>query len=190
MDLANRHPDRSPDVGEMLRVLQRNQVRFVLVGSVAAAIYGVELQPGDLDVVPETNEANLESLITALREMEAQPKGPFGEWTQLESGEKKWLSRPTTDQELAEWSADVGNLETLDHLYLTRFGNFDVVPELAGTYESLEPRADLGDCEGYEVLVAHIDDLLARLTVPRREKDIPRVEQLRDIQRRGPSRGA
>lgn len=33
------------------------------------------------------------------------------------------------------------------------------------------------------IQVAHIDDLLAALTVPRRRKDVPRVQQLRALQR-------
>jgi hypothetical protein len=78
----------------------------------------------------------------------------------------------------------IENLSTLDHLYVTRFGNFDVVPEIGGTYDTLRGRACLGSCEGFDVWLAHIDEILARLTLPRREKDIPRVAALRDIQRR------
>ena len=74
---------------------------------------------------------------------------------------------------------DVEDLSTLDHLYVTRFGNFDVVPEIGGTYDTLRGRASLRSCEGFDVWLAHIDEILARLTVPRREKDIPRVAALR-----------
>jgi hypothetical protein len=35
-----------------------------------------------------------------------------------------------------------------------------------------------------EVQVAHVDDLLARLTVPRRKKDVARVKRLRELQRK------
>ncbi|MFQ5507101.1 MAG: hypothetical protein ACE5F1_20205 [Planctomycetota bacterium] len=178
-----RHGSRSPDVAGLLEILEDRKVRFILIGSVAAAAYGVELEAGDLDIVPDTDEANLRALVYALRDMEAEPLGPFGDWTVLESGEKKWIPRPTTEQDLAEWMPDVEALWTLDHLYVTRLGNFDVVPEIAGTYDTLRARACLRSCEGIDVWVAHIDELLARLTVPRREKDIPRVAALREIQR-------
>jgi hypothetical protein len=36
--------------------------------------------------VPEIDTANLRSLEDALREMEARPLGPFGNWTVVESG--------------------------------------------------------------------------------------------------------
>ncbi len=182
---ARRHPQGIPKVAELLQVLARNEVRFVLVGSVAAATYGAEVRPGDLDIAPECSHANISNLVLSLREIEAQPLGPFGEWQDSESGEKKWKSRPTTEEELAAWVPDVTNLDTLDQLYVTKLGNFDVVPKLAGSYDELRPRASLNSYEGHDVWVAHIDDILTRLTVPRREKDRARVEQLREIQRRG-----
>jgi hypothetical protein len=37
--------------------------------------------------------------------------------------------------------------------------------------------------QGYEVWVAHVDELLAALTVPRRKKDVSRVRDLREVQR-------
>jgi hypothetical protein len=63
-------------------------------------------------------------------------------------------------------------------------GNFDVVPNLTGDYEALIKRAQRMHAHGREVSVAHVDELLTALTVPRRKKDIPRVRQLGEIQRR------
>ena len=140
-----RHNSRSPDVAALLGILESRDVRYIVIGSIAAAVYGVELQAADLDIVPDTDKANLRRLVDALREMEAKPIGPFGDWTALESGEKKWLPRPTTEQELTEWMPDVEDLWTLDHMYVTRFGNFDVVPEIGGrtTPCGAEPACDL-----------------------------------------------
>jgi hypothetical protein len=59
------------------------------------------------------------------------------------------------------------------------------VPEVSGSYEALIPRAVSLRMEGQTVWVEAIHDLLARLTVPRREKDRNRVQQLRAIQLRG-----
>lgn len=71
----------------------------------------------------------------------------------------------------------------MDHLFLSRYGNLDVVPEVSGTYDVLQQRAVEMQVYGYTALVAHIDDLLATLTIPRRKKDGPRVQQLRLVQR-------
>jgi hypothetical protein len=70
-----------------------------------------------------------------------------------------------------------------DSLFHTRYGNFDIVPDLAGRYESLMERAVKMQAHGFEAWVAHVDELLAALTVPRRQKDILRVKKLREIQR-------
>ena len=46
------HDSRPPDVSRLLEVLGLSGVRYVLIGSVAAQLYGIEAQPGDLDVTP------------------------------------------------------------------------------------------------------------------------------------------
>lgn len=178
-----RHATRDPDVPGLLDVLHRRGLRYVLVGSAAAAAHGVELRPADLDVVPDTEEMNLRRLVEVLRELEAMPLGPFGGWTEIGNGEKKWIPRPTTEEELTGWMPDVQDISSFDHAYVTRLGNLDVVPEIAGSYEVLLRRASSRTWNGFEVRLAHVDDLLARLTVPRREKDGPRVAALREIQR-------
>ena len=126
------------------------------------------------------------AIMDALREIEGTPLGPFGDWIILENGEKKWTSRPTSEQELLEWTPDLKNPSTLDHLYVTRFGDLDIVPEVGvgGTYVALRDRACQRSFDGFDVWIAHIDEILAHSTVPRRKKDIPRVAALRKIQRR------
>ena len=71
-------------------------------------------------------------------------------------------------------------LSPKDHLGC--FGNFDIVPELTGEYDELIKTAVRRIAFGHRVWVSHIDDLLARLTVPRRDKDISLVRELRKIQ--------
>lgn len=177
-----RHPSRPPDVEALLGVLEEYGVRFVLSGSVAAAAYGVDLEPGDLDIVPDTGTGNLRRVVDALENLEARPHGPFGDWTVQDSGEWKWIPRPTSEAELASWKPDPEDVRSLDHLYLTRLGNLDVVPEITGTYEHLSRRCRALPLHGFVVQVAHVDELLARLTVPRRDKDATRVAKLRRIQ--------
>jgi hypothetical protein len=75
------------------------------------------------------------------------------------------------------------DIATLDQSFHTRYGNFDVVPEVSGTYDALMQRAIRLPAYGQAIWVAHVDDLLATVTVPRRAKDIPRVQALRAIQR-------
>jgi hypothetical protein len=111
----------------------------------------------------------------------------FGHWETQPDGERTWVEdEPTAEARAAraDWAPDPTDCTTMDHLFLSRYGNVDVVPELSGTYETLMRRAVLMHAYGHGVWVTHIDDLLATLTVPRRKKDVARVRRLRDIQRR------
>lgn len=182
-----RHSSAPPDVESLLRALRDHGVLHVVVGSVGAKLLGVDVQPGDLDVVPATDAANLARLIEVLRAIEARPRGPFGQWAVRADGEWRWTPRDTTPEDLAAWRPDPLDPGTLDHLFASRHGNLDIVPVIAGRYEELAGRAVTRPYGALEVVVAHVDDLLARLTVPRRPKDAARVDALRGIQRRGGS---
>ncbi len=177
-----RHADQPPQVQALLRALLDRDVRCVLVGSVAAHFHGVDVMPGDLDVTPALDAANLSRLAELLDDLQASPAS-LGDWTLDDAGERRWIERPTTADVLLAWRPDVSDPASFDHLFRTRLGNFDVVPDLAGSYEQLRSRAVERSHAGLPVWVAHVDDLLARLTVPRRPKDRERVEGLRRVQR-------
>ncbi len=165
-------------------MLSGHGLDYVIVGSVAARCHGLELEPADLDIVPAPDRANLERLLAVLAEIEAWPQGPFGHWERQSNGEWKWFQRPTAREELEAWAPNAGDVATFDALCTSRCGNLDVVPVINSTYAELKPRAVRVHADGHDLWVAHPDDLLARLTVPRREKDIARVQALRQLQRR------
>lgn len=180
---------RPPDIPRLLSVLEMHSVRYVLTGSVAAHIYGVQIgEPGNLDITPALDRDNLQHMAAALRMIEARidPDEPAGHWEAQPDGERKWIVDETTPELVARrtaWFPDPDDISTLDHLFITRFGNLDVVPELSGTYDDLKQRALEFQAYGQKLWVAHVDDLLAALTVPRRQKDVSRVRQLRTLQR-------
>jgi hypothetical protein len=183
------HPARPPDIGALLEALIGFNVRLVVVGSAAAKLYGVDVIPRDLDIVPDVEPANLVRLAAALRSLEASRSETdrLGGWQLREDGEWFWASREATEAEkqallTGELIAD--DLTTLDHHFQTKHGNLDIVPRVAGEYSVLLARAKTIVCRGIGVNVAHPDDLLATLTIPRRAKDAERVRELRKVQRR------
>ena len=183
------HRNQPPDIPRLLEALNLSGVRYILIGSVAAQLYGIEAQPGDLDITPAPDQENLARLARLLLELEATLPATeeVGAWEVQTDGERKWVSRKATEQDLLEraaWQPDADDLSTLDHLFCTRYGNLDVVPDLTGDYETLAQRAIKMDAHGQEVGVVHVDELLTALTIPRRKKDVSRVRQLREIQRR------
>jgi hypothetical protein len=185
---STKHEDAPPDVPSLLEILSVHGVRYVIIGSVAAELYGVEVQPGDLDIAPALDRENLTRLAKVLAEIEAvlPETDQVGQWELQPDGERKWVSRRATQEDLqkrANWFPDPKDVSTFDHLFHTRYGNFDVVPELYDGYETLMRRARRMDAHGHEVWVAHVDELLAALTIPRRKKDVSRVRRLREMQR-------
>ena len=188
------HSKRPPDIPALVDVLEQFGVRYVLVGSVAALAYGVDIgQAGDLDITPALDTENLSRLADLLEDIEAglDPNGTFGHWESQPDGERTWVADEATPElraQHANWRPDPADASTFDSLFCSRLGNFDIVPSLSGSYETLMERAVRMDAGGHAIWVVHIDELLAALTAPRRSKDAPRVRQLRDIQRLGGER--
>ena len=69
------------DYETILRVLQRHDVKFIVIGGVCALIYGVCVTTFDLDIVPLRHADNLKRLESALTELNAyyreHPRGRF-----------------------------------------------------------------------------------------------------------------
>lgn len=176
-----------PDVVALAKVLDAHAVRYVVVGSVAALLHGVPLEPGDMDVAPALDRENLERLARALRELGARQYAdePFGRWETGDDGERRWVAfEPTAaDREgRARWRPDPADPASFDHLVWTRRGALDVMPEIAGRYDDLRARAVPIDVDGRRIWVESIADLLATLTIPRRKGDAQRVQALRGLQ--------
>ena len=149
------------DVRALLTELQDAGIRHVLTGSVAAAAYGVRVSPRDLDIAPDTEPANLERLAALLRRVEARPRH-HPNWPFSEAECERWTPEPPTE-------------ENLDHLLDTRLGPLDVVPWRSGRYEELVGRALTLEADGLRVLVAHPDDLVAKMTFPKQRERVPEL---------------
>lgn len=179
------YQSQAPDLPQLFALLATWQIRYILTGSVAALLYGVDLQPGDLDITPALDHANLVRLIDLLRMIGAAPAGSPGQWEIQPDGERTWVAATHAgDDQPASWMPNPADPASLDRLFTTRHGNIDIVPEIAGTFPRLSERAVTMTAYGQSISIAHIDDLLTTLTKPRRAKDVPRVRQLRDIQHR------
>ena len=137
------------DLERLLAALSRHAVQYVITGSVAALAHGVELSPGDLDIAPALTPQNLAALASFLAELGAKPKH-VPTWQQGPSREacERWLAQPATET-------------NLDHRFVTRYGELDVVPRLAGTYDQLISRAVHMTAFELPILVAHLDDLIS-----------------------------
>lgn len=164
-------PDPPYDAEAILATLQRHEVRFVVIGGVAAIVHGAPLITEDLDVTPDPAPDNLEALETTLRELGAQLRTPQGP-----------VPFPIEARMLAGGSA---------WTLTTQAGAFDLCFEPAGTrgYADLRQHAtefDLGLAR--PVLVASLIDLIRMKESANRLKDqaaLPALRQtLEEIRKR------
>ena len=162
-------PDEPLRVGPILDLLSSHGVDFVIVGGLAGTAQGSSYPTFDLDIAYSRDDANLERLASALRELDvtlanASPDLPF----QVDA---------TTLRNGANYTFD------------TAFGRFDVLGDIAGikSYEGLRDGSQPAELEGRSVRVASIDHLISMKRAARRVKDKLMLEEyivIADEQRR------
>jgi uncharacterized protein (DUF952 family) len=160
----------APDMPALLERLVEAGVRFVVVGSSGAALLGANLEPGDLDICPSPEPANLERLAVVLAEIGAKPRVGVPGWV--------------TEKEAAAWRP-TPNLQALELLYETPWGDFDVLAGVLGPagrgyieYDTLAADSREIVLDGIRVAVASPAHLLESKVGARRPKDIRAREEL------------
>ena len=137
----------------LLQALHEADVRFVVIGGIAAQAQGSPVMTEDLDVCHATDRDNLERLAGVLRDLAAVRRGmPDG------------ISAPLDARALR--AAAVLTLTT-------RHGDLDLLsaPEPGLDYEKLVSNAERFAIDGMELLVASVDDLIAMKSFANRPKD-------------------
>lgn len=154
---------------EILGVLERHGVEFVIIGGLAAAVQGSPFVTTDVDVTPRRARKNFERLSAALKELDAK-------------------IRTETVPEGLPFDHDVNSLAGMSLLNLTtRFGDLDISIEPLGTtgYEDLVRDAKPFDLGGVRVLVASLADVIRSKEAAGREKDRVVLPTLRRLLEEG-----
>jgi hypothetical protein len=159
------------DPVRMLAALREADVRFVLVGGMAAILHGDVGVTIDLDVVPEREPENLDRLAGAL--------GSLGARIRTE-GVPKGLAFDCSGGFLRNLAPDsILNLTT-------RAGDLDLTFRPSGTEGYADLRRDaieIEAAEGVRILVASLADVIRSKEAAGREKDrivLPRLRRLLD----------
>lgn len=157
----------------LLAVLARHEVRFVVVGGIAALAQGSPLPTEDVDVTPASDDANLERLAAALGELGARLRTDRGESVPLPV-DARLLAQAAT------WTLT------------TKHGDVAIVLTPPGTsgYDDLR-RAAFPVCigAGVVVAVAALADVIRSKEASNRPKDraqLPALRQtLEELRKRG-----
>ena len=154
----DRAPEFQPEL--VIRLLGRHEVRYVLIGGLAAVVHGAPLVTQDVDLCYARDTTNLERLADALREVNAELRG----------------AEPGLAFRLDEVTLARGDAFT----FTTDIGSLDIMATPAGVagYEELARTADPIGLFGYRVLVASVDDLIRMKRAAGRPKDLLALEEI------------
>lgn len=139
----------------LLSALVGHGVDFVLIGGMAGIALGSSYPTYDLDVAYARDEANLERLARALRELRVSLR------VKGEAADLPFL-------------ADARSLANgANFTFMTEFGMFDVLGDVAGvrSYEDLRRDATMQEVEGHQIRVASLDHLISMKRAANRPKD-------------------
>jgi hypothetical protein len=170
-------PDAPPlQAGEILQLLDRHGVRYVVVGGLAATVHGATRVTFDIDLVPQWTDANLRRLASALREVEAEllaPEAPEPVPFAIDAHSLRQF-------EVSAWRTRLGDLDVIIGTPTARRG-------VLARYDSLAPRAATREAFGMTILVAALDDIIESKQALARESDLialPELHRLRASQGR------
>ena len=137
---------------DILEVLTRHEVEFVVVGGVAAILEGAPIATLDLDVVYRREAENNSRLAAALEELNALYKDPAGR----------------------RIAPDILKLQTVNlHLLHTDLGPLDVLRHVGRglTYEQLLDRSNEYEVGDLRLLVLDLATVIETKEIANRDKD-------------------
>ena len=153
---------------DILEVLVRHEVEFLVVGGVAAILEGAPIATFDLDVVYRRDPENNSRLAAALEELNALYKDPGGR----------------------RIVPDVSKLATINkHLLRTDLGPLDVLLHIGKdfNYETLFDRSIEYEVAGMNLLVLGLATVIESKEIANRDKDrasLPILRRTLEIKRR------
>lgn len=161
-------PDVAPlDPELILTTLDKHYVRFVLIGALAARLYGFPRVTADADITPADDIANLRKLAKALNELHA-----------------KVYTESVPEGLAFDCSAETLKRAEMWNL-VTAAGRIDVAFQPAGTkgFKDLRKNAEEFKAYGVTFLTASLDDIIRSKEAAGRPKDRDDVAILKAIRK-------
>ncbi len=148
---------------QLLPLLCRFEVRFILIGGGAAIVHGLARTTYDVDVVYDRAADNLEKLAAAAEELSVYPRGaPAG----------------------LPFYFDLRTLRAgLNFTLTTTLGDLDLLAEVPGngTWQTLQEHSEIIQIYGCDIPVVSLRKLIELKVAAGRPKDFEVVAQLRAL---------
>ena len=156
--------DSAPEFTEILKVLSRHEVEFILVGGLAAIVQGAPVFTIDLDIVFLKTAENLPRLLAALEEIDARYADPVGRHI-----------APDADK-LASFRM---------HQLVTSLGPLDVMETIGAgmSYTDLIHNTQVSEVAGANVRVLCLETIILSKEQANRDKDRATLHVLRQTLR-------
>lgn len=150
---------------ELLRVLNEHKVRYVLIGGLAATLYGSMSPTFDVDITPEMSAENLARLSAALRDLDARVR----------------VDGVPDGLPFSHDAASLSGITTLN--LVTRYGALDIASQPAGIIRFEDWDAHAADIStlGVSVRVASLEDIVKSKESAGRDKDKAQLPLLRAL---------
>ena len=152
----------------MIETLDRNGVDYVLVGGLAATIYGAVRLTTDMDVVPDWTQPNRARLANAMRELHAELRVPG----QTDTVPFHLDATTFTRFEVSTWRTDCGDIDIIIGIPTATHGELRRFDSLASRAESHQVT------DGATILVGNLDDIIESKTALGRPNDLVALEEL------------
>lgn len=175
-------PGPEPDVARLVTVLDQHNVKYVLVGGMAAILHGADTFTRDCDIVIDQDAYNLVALNNALEQLNYRVRSASGSADEVNAQAAQAREEPA--MHAAELQYEFLNAQT-------DAGPLDVLPtmlmrdERRADYAMLDQAAAHLTIRGTDITikVASIEHLIESKTAVGRPHDLSTVDQLRRIQR-------
>ncbi|HMS25544.1 MAG TPA: hypothetical protein PKB15_07660 [Acidimicrobiia bacterium] len=157
----------SKNIVAILRILNKHNIEYVVVGGVGNILHGADISTKDIDVCPATSKENFKRLSNALIELKAKLRG-------AEDVEVPIAAGLLENMHIGTWVTPLGDLDTIHTIPAGLKGE-------RYNFEKLYQRHTDSTFEGLTVHVASLKDIVASKRFAGRPKDLAVLPELEEL---------
>lgn len=158
---------------DLFRALDRDEVRYLLIGGLAINIYGVERATMDIDLMLALDAANLQRFLRTAESLGLQPTLPVK------------LADLADQSRLRDWIDNKHMLAFALRPPVPSAPTVDILVQPKISFEEAHARRIEKDLGGFKLALASLDDLIALKTDTGRPHDVSDIEALRRLRELG-----